>query len=254
MERIKVHGISKTFNLDKRRKRGALGKIISAFSKEENNEIQVLKDVSFSLNSGEILGIIGKNGSGKSTLLRILAGIYQSDEGQINMNGEAVYLAGLNNGLEDKLTMRENIYLVGSLLGLGQKDIKNKFNEIVEFSELKDYLDVKLSKFSSGMISRLAFSISIFCVSHKNPDILLLDEVFSSGADFKFQEKALKKMEELIKSGVAVVLVSHDLNLIKKYCNKAILLDKGEIIISGKSEETIEKYLKLLSSNYPKKG
>jgi len=243
MERIKVQNISKKFNLNKRKRQGALGKIIRLFSKIEGNEIQVIKDISFTLNSGEILGIIGKNGSGKSTLLRILAGIYPADEGKVEINGEAVYLAGLSNGLEEKLTMRENIFLVSSLLGLGQKDIKKKFDEIVEFSELKEYLDVKLSKFSSGMISKLAFSISIFCVSHKNPSILLLDEVFNSGADFKFQEKALKKMEELIKGGAAVVLVSHDLDLIKRYCNKAILLSSGKIIKSGKPEEIAKEYL-----------
>ena len=230
MERINVKNIAKKFNLDKRKRQGALGKMIGIFSKKENNEIQVLKDISFSLNSGEILGIIGKNGSGKSTLLRILAGIYQADEGEINLNGESVYLAGLSNGLEEKLTMRENIFLVSSLLGLGQKDIKQKFNEIVEFSELKDYLDVKLSKFSSGMISKLAFSISIFCVSHKNPDILFLDEVIGAGGDIDFQTKALEKIEKLIKSGAAVILVSHNLDVIKKYCNKAILLEKGQII------------------------
>lgn len=244
MERIKVQGISKKFDLNKRRKQGALRKMINILSNEkENNEIEVLKNISFTLNSGEILGIIGKNGSGKSTLLRIIAGIYTPDEGEVKLNGESVYLAGLNNGLEDKLTMRENIYLVSSLLGLGQKDIKNRFNEIVEFSELKDYLDVKLSKFSSGMISRLAFSISIFCVSHKNPDILLLDEVFSSGADMRFQEKALKKMEELIGSGAAVILVSHDLNLIEKYCDKAIWINDGKIKSNGKATQVAKDYL-----------
>jgi ABC-type polysaccharide/polyol phosphate transport system ATPase subunit len=242
MERIKVQNISKKFNLNKRKRQGALGKIIRIFSEKENSEIQVIKDISLTLNSGEILGIIGKNGSGKSTLLRIIAGIYTPDRGEVKLNGESVYLAGLALGLEDKLTMRENIFLVSSLLGLGQKDIKKKFDEIVAFSELKDYLDVKLSKFSSGMISRLAFSISIFCVSHKNPDILLLDEVFSSGADIKFQEKALKKMEELIKSGAAVVLVSHDLDLIEKYCNRTVWIDNG-LIKEGKPKEIIKEYL-----------
>jgi ABC-type polysaccharide/polyol phosphate transport system ATPase subunit len=248
MERIKVQNISKKFDLNKRKRHGALGKIIKLFSKSENNEIQVIKDISFTLNSGEILGIIGKNGSGKSTLLRILAGIYLQDEGEVRLNGESVYLAGLNNGLEEKLTMRENIYLVSSLLGLGQKDIKQKFNEIVEFSELKDYLDVKLSKFSSGMISKLAFSISIFCVSHKNPDILFLDEVIGAGGDIDFQTKALEKIEKLIKSGAAVTLVSHNLDIIKRYCNKVILLEKGQIIKSGKPEEVINYY----KENYKK--
>ena len=243
MERIKVHGISKTFNLDKRRKRGALGKIISAFSKEENNEIQVLKDVSFSLNSGEILGIIGKNGSGKSTLLRILAGIYQSDEGQINMNGEAVYLAGLNNGLEDKLTMRENIYLVGSLLGLGQKDIKNRFDDIVELSELNDFVDSKIYQFSSGMITRLNFSVMINSLKHHNPDIILLDEVFGSGGDIDFQKRGIGKMEELIKGGATVIMASHDMETIKKYSHKVIFLNKGKMVFAGVPEEAVKKYL-----------
>lgn len=249
MERIIAKSISKKFNINARKRKGLLGKIVSLFSKDENDsekQIEVLKEVSLALNSGEILGLIGKNGSGKSTLLRIIAGIYEADSGDIQLNGETVYLAGLNNGLEEKLTMRENIHLVSSLLGLSQKEIKQKFNEIVEFSELKDYVDVKLSKFSSGMIFRLAFSISIFCVSHKNPEIMLLDEVFSTGGDQRFQEKSLKKMEELIKSGAAVVLVSHDLGLIKKYCNKAIWLDEGIKKSEGNPKEVVEEYLKAI--------
>jgi len=244
MERIKANRVSKKFNIRIKRK-GILGRLLFLLSdeKEENMEIEVLKEISISVNSGEILGLIGRNGSGKSTLLRVLAGIYQADSGEIKMNGEPVYLAGLNNGLEDKLTMRENIFLVSSLLGLGQKDIKQKFDEIVAFSELKDYLDVKLSKFSSGMISRLAFSISVFCVSHKNPDILLLDEVFSSGGDKRFQEKSLKKMEELIKGGAAVILVSHDLDLIQKYCNRCILIEKGIMKKEGLPKEVTKYYL-----------
>jgi ABC-2 type transport system ATP-binding protein len=245
IKKIVVNNISKTFKSDFKKNESVLSSLISFLSKKkEIKEISVLKDISFSVSSGEILGIIGKNGSGKSTLLRIIAGVYETDSGEVKLNGGVVYLTGVGQGSSAKLTMRENIYLMGSVMGLGQEDIKNRFDEIVEFSGLKDLIDVKIYQFSTGMISRLNFSIVIHCVKHQNPDILLLDEVLSAGGDIDFQEKATQKMEELIKGGASVILVSHNLDTIKKYCDNVIWIDNGKIKEFGKSEEIISNYKK----------
>ncbi|MBR9704034.1 ABC transporter ATP-binding protein [Candidatus Pacearchaeota archaeon] len=241
--RVSLSGISKKFIVGHKKKKSALARVLSIFQMRNHKEESiVLNDVSFNLNEGDNLGIIGRNGSGKSTLLRIIAGIYRPSNGFIDTKGNLVYISGFGQGLNKKLSMRENIFLVSSLMGLGQKDIKNYFNEIVIFSGLKDYIDMRLDKFSSGMVSRLVFSIGIFCLIHKKIDILLLDEVMGGGADIDFQEKAIKKMEELIKGGSSVILVSHNLNQIKKYCNIVIWLEDGKIIKMGNPSEVIKDY------------
>lgn len=243
MERIILEDISKTFTLNYIKTESALFRILYMFNKDTKKEFNVLNSINLRVKEKEVLGVIGKNGSGKSTLLRVIAGIYQADSGTVETNGKVVYLSGLTNGLHEKLTMKENIYLMGSILGLSQEEINGKFKSIVDFSELKDFVDVKLTQFSSGMILRLAFSITIFCVAHSKPDILLLDEVFGAGGDEKFKQKSLAKMEELIKSGAAVVLVSHDLDIIKKYCDRVIWFDNGEIKKEGLPEKIISDYL-----------
>lgn len=240
--RIELINISKKFNLNFAKSKNALEIFIK--NKAKKDEFWALKNISFQAKAGENIGIIGKNGSGKSTLLRIIARIYVPNKGLIKTNGEIVYLTGFGQGLNQKLTMKENIYLVGSIMGLSQKDIKKRFNEIVDFSELKDYINIKLYKFSSGMVSRLGSSIGIFCLYHKNPDILLFDEVLGVGADIDYQNKALKKIEELIKGGSTVILASHDLESIEKYCHRVLWLEKGIIKKSGKPEEITSQYLK----------
>jgi ABC-type polysaccharide/polyol phosphate transport system ATPase subunit len=243
MKRIEVKNVSKTYRVDFRKDESALARLISFFSgKQERKEIDVLKNISFEVMAGQILGIIGKNGTGKSTLLRLIAGVYLPNSGEIKTHGKVVYLTGLSQGSSPKLTMTENIYLMGSVMGLSRADIKKKFAEIVEFSGLQDFVDMKIYQFSTGMLSRLNFSIIMHCVKHQSPDILLLDEVLSAGGDIDFQEKATQKMEELIKGGATVVLVSHDLGTIKKYCDSVIHLEKGEIKAFGLPEETIRIY------------
>lgn len=242
MERIIIDNVSKKFKIGFKKEQTALSRIISFFSGGESKKIiYALRNVSFSVKKGEILGIIGDNGSGKSTLLRIIARIYEVDKGYIKTNGNVVPLIDLGGRLHARLTMKDNIFFIGSLFGLSQKTIKKKFNSIVKLSGLQNFINTKLYKFSSGMIARLAFSIVIHC----NPDILLLDEVFAVGdKDFRF--KSSKKIKEFAKNGTSIIFVSHDLESVKKYCDRVILMEKGKIIGVGNPEKIIRKYKKKL--------
>jgi ABC-type polysaccharide/polyol phosphate transport system ATPase subunit len=243
-KKISVKNISKYFKIGFQKNDGALSRLMSSLlGKESKKIITVLDSISFDLSTGENIGIIGDNGSGKSTLLRIIAGIYQPSRGSIEKNGDIIYMSGFGLGLKQRLTMRENIYLICSIMGLNRKETKAKFQEIVTFSELEEFIDTKVYQFSSGMLGRLCFSATIFCLEQKKIDIVLLDEVFDAGGDLNFQNKALKKMEELIKSGVAVIIVSHDLEIIKKYCNRVILLENGKIKKTGSPEIVINEYI-----------
>ncbi len=240
--RIELADVTKRFNKNNKNK-SALQIFLEVLSgKFKKESFSVLDNINLKVHAGENLGVIGKNGSGKSTLLRVIAGVYTIDKGSVFTDGQLVYLTGFGHGLQPKLTMRENIFLAGSIMGLGQPDIKRKFDEIVEFSGLKEYIDTKLFKFSSGMQVRLASSIGLHCVAHRKPDILLVDEVIGGGADKDYQEKSLKKMEELLKGGSTVVLVSHNLEAIKKYCNRVIWLEDGRIKMEGGAKEVIEAY------------
>jgi ABC-type polysaccharide/polyol phosphate transport system ATPase subunit len=242
---IKLENISKTFNRDYKKRENILFRILSFLSGKKNkNKFLVLDNVSLQAKSGENVGIIGKNGSGKSTLLRIIAGIYQANNGKIKTKGKVIYLTGFGQGLKPKLTMRENIFLIGSIRGLSQKEIKQKLNEITEFAGLEDYIDTKVYQFSSGMLTRLSFSITIHCIAHQDPDILLIDEAIGAGADITFQNKAANKMEELIKGGATVILVSHNLGQIKKYCDRVIILENGRIKNIGNPKKIIQIYKK----------
>ncbi|MEI7810114.1 MAG: ATP-binding cassette domain-containing protein [bacterium] len=212
--------------------------LIALSSRGQKKEIIVLNDVSIAINKGETVGIIGENGSGKSTLLRIIAGIYKADKGDVFINGKIISLINLGVGLKERLTMKDNIFLMGSLLGMSNKNIIEKFDDIVLFSELEDFVDTKVYQFSAGMIQRLIFSIAI----NANPDILLLDEVFEVG-DENFREKSAKKIKDLVNTkNVAVILVSHELEMIEKYCDRAILIKKGKIQKEGNSKEVVEFY------------
>jgi len=239
---INVENISKKFKIGKK-KNPALAIVLSLLKKKgKSRELRVLDSISFQVMEGEIFGVIGRNGSGKSTLLRTIAGIYLPDSGNIETNGKVFYLSGLDAGLTPKLTMRENIFLVCSILGLTKSETNRIFDKIVEFSGLKTFLDTEVEKFSSGMTSRLNYSITIHCLEHHDPDILLLDEVFGAGGDANFQEKATAKMEELIKGGATVILVSHSLDVIEKHCHRAILLEQGRILKEDTPKKVIEEY------------
>jgi ABC-type polysaccharide/polyol phosphate transport system ATPase subunit len=238
--RIVVRDLSKRFRIGFKKGRGALERFVSVFSGvEQKREIWALRDVSFEVKKGEIVGIIGKNGSGKSTLLRIIAGIYSKTRGMVKTFGKVIPLVSLNLGFQPRLSMKDNIFLCCSLFGLGKRQIKKSFGSIVEFAELERFVNTKLYQFSDGMRQRLAFSIVI----HSNPEILLLDEVFEMG-DESFKRKSSKKIKELVRGGSSVLLVSHDLDMIKKYCKRVIHMEEGKIVKEGKSKEVLKSYLR----------
>lgn len=238
--RIIVKNVSKKFKIGFEKNQGALARFISFFSgKNPQRIIQAIDNVSFSVNAGEIVGIIGKNGSGKSTLLRIIAEIYDKDSGKIKTDGKIASLINLNTGLRERLTMKDNIYLCCSLFGLSKKETKKKFNSIIELSGLGSFVNTKIYQFSEGMKQRLAFSIA----TYSDPEILLFDEVFEVG-DEDFKGKSSDKIRDLVKQGAVVLLVSHNLNLIKKHCDRLIWLDKGRIIKEGETKVVIEEYRK----------
>ncbi len=208
--------------------------------KSTKEDFWALKDVSFKVEQGEILGLIGPNGAGKSTLLKILTRVTPPTEGKAIIDGKMGSLLDIGTGFHPELTGRENIYLNGAILGMRKKEIDKKFNEIVEFAGIEKFLDTPIKRYSGGMCVRLAFSIAAFL----EPDILLIDEVLSVG-DAAFQKKSLEKMEEVTKGGKrTVIFVSHNIGAIQNLCNRTILLNKGKIIKIGPTQEVIQSYLR----------
>jgi len=197
-----------------------------------------LRDVSFEVNRGEVLGIIGRNGAGKSTLLKILTGITEPTEGRAELNGRVNSLLEVGTGFHPELTGRENIRLSGAILGMTRKEINRKFDEIVDFSGVETYIDTPVKRYSSGMRVRLGFAVA----AHLEPEILLIDEVLAVG-DVEFQKKCLGKMGDVVKEGRTVLFVSHNMPSIKSLCDRAILLDAGQIASEGHVEEVVDTYL-----------
>jgi ABC-type polysaccharide/polyol phosphate transport system ATPase subunit len=206
-------------------------------------EIQAVNDVSLEVKADEILGIIGKNGSGKSTLLRLIAGIYVPDQGQIKTHGSVLYLSGFGHTLIPQLSMKENIHLTGVMMGLSFKETKEQFDAIVEFSGLKEFVDTAIYQFSSGMVTRLAFAATIHYAMHSKPDIILMDEVLGTFGDIDFQAQTIAKIEALIKNHGAVILVSHNMELMQKYSHRIIWIDKGSLKQDGNPCDVIKSYL-----------
>ncbi len=238
MDRIVADGLSKRFKIGYRKHELALAKFLSLFSgKEPTRLIWAIDDVSFKVGAGEVVGIIGKNGSGKSTLLRVIAGIYTPDKGKVRVEGKIISLINLNIGLKEKLTTEENIYICCALFGISQAEAALKAEEIIDFAELRDFAGTKIYQFSEGMKQRLIFSIALFC----NPDIFLLDEVFEVG-DEDFKAKSVKKVKEYVADGAAVILVSHDLDMMRRYCDRALWMGEGRIIRSGDARDIIDEY------------
>ena len=196
-----------------------------------------LTNVSFKVAKGEVMGIIGHNGAGKSTLLKVISGILKPTFGKVQVNGVVVPMLELGSGFDFDLTGRENVFLNGSILGYSEKFLKEKYDEIVEFSELGQFIDVPLRNYSSGMIMRLAFSIATVV----QPDILIVDEILAVG-DADFQEKSKKRMLELMGGGTTVLFVSHDLGQIREMCDKVIWLDHGQMKMSGETKKVCDAY------------
>jgi len=203
----------------------------------EDREFWAVKDVSFNIKQGEVVGIMGPNGAGKSTILKLLSRIIVPTEGTMKVNGRLSALIEITAGFHPELTGRENVYLNGTILGMSKKEINEKFDEIVNFSGIGEFIDTPVKRYSSGMYSRLGFSVA----SHMDPDILLVDEVLSVG-DMAFRAQCSRKMRELLQSGTTIVLVSHQLSLIKSLCKRVILLQQGQIVKDGNADEVIPYY------------
>ena len=242
---IKVNNVSKNFILPHLRKNTVKSIFTSLFdtkSKAKSEVQHALKDISFEIKKGEFFGIVGRNGSGKSTLLKMLAGIYQPTKGSIQVHGKLVPFIELGVGFNPELTGRENVYLNGALLGFDTKQIDAMYDSIVEFAELEKFMDQKLKNYSSGMQVRLAFSMAI----RADADILLIDEVLAVG-DADFQRKCFEYFKQLKHRKKTVVFVSHDMNAVREYCDRAILIDQSELVDEGPSDKIATQYLKLFN-------
>lgn len=196
-----------------------------------------LKDVSFEVNKGEVVGIIGRNGSGKSTLLKIISGLFRPSEGEISVKGRIVPMLELGSGFDPELTGRENVFLNGAILGYTEAFLKEQFDDILEFSELGEFIDMPLKTYSSGMMMRLAFSVATIV----QPEILIVDEILAVG-DEAFQRKSRAKMLELMGGGTTVLYVSHSLDQIRELCNRVIWLDHGKVVMQGEASEVCDAY------------
>lgn len=194
-------------------------------------DFTALQDISFQIEAGDVFGIIGLNGSGKSTLLKIISGILKPTTGNVKVTGTIAPLIELGAGFDPDLTARENIYLNGSVLGFSRDFMKSKFDEIVEFSELQEFVDVPIKNFSSGMVARIGFSVATIV----KPDILICDEILSVG-DYKFQEKCEQRIRELMAGGTTVILVSHSIHQVERMCNRILWLERGKIKAIGGKE------------------
>lgn len=212
----------------------------AAVKKEKTLErVHAMNNVSFTIDKGETVGIIGKNGAGKSTLLKLIAGVSKPTSGTVEIHGRLAPLIELGAGFHPELTGEENVYLNGIILGLTEKQVRERYESIVEFAELREFMDVPIKHYSSGMYVRLAFSIAV----STDPEILLVDEVLSVG-DYEFQQKCQERMNEFRKNGTTIVLVSHDLPLISSFCERTLVLEKGSIVYDGDAKKAVEKYHK----------
>ncbi len=242
---VNVNNLSMKFNLA-REKTDSLKEYFVKMLRRQlmYDEFYALRHVSISVEKGTCLGILGSNGSGKSTLLKCIAGIYPPSEGTVTISGSIAPLIELGAGFDPELTARENVYLNGAVMGFEKEFIREKYDEIVGFSELHDFMDVPVKNFSSGMAARLGFSIATLV----KPEILIIDEVLGVG-DSAFQKKCAAKMEELRSGGTTMLFVSHSLPQLKNLCNKAVWLRRGEIVMDGDAEDVCGEYEKWSESH-----
>lgn len=256
---LEIRGISKEYKLGEQRSRrtdnfreliqrsvsGPFSRLMGA-KREPKVQLQsfwALKDVSFDINQGDVIGIIGRNGAGKSTLLKVLSRITSPTKGTVTVRGRLASLLEVGTGFHPELTGRENIFLNGAILGMRKAEIKRHFDEIVDFAEVEQFLDTPVKHYSSGMYVRLAFAVA----AHLNPEILVIDEVLAVG-DVAFQKKCLGKMGEVSRGGRTVLFVSHNMAAVENLCSRAVVLHLGELEFDGTSKDAIQYYLNSLSS------
>lgn len=244
---IKADKISKVYQIGSPLSgsfREGFGNLFNLFrNSDKENEFWALKDLTFELKMGEVLGVVGHNGAGKSTLLKILSRITEPTYGRIEINGRVGSLLEVGTGFHPELSGRENIFLNGSILGMRRNEIKAKFQEIVEFSGVGKFIDTPVKRYSSGMYVRLAFAVA----AHMEPEILIIDEVLAVG-DAEFQKKCLGKMQDVAAQGRTVLFVSHHMGMVRELCTNGILLKEGQVIFQGSALDTIDRYIH--SSNY----
>jgi teichoic acid transport system ATP-binding protein len=236
---VEVSDLGIKFKMEKRRRSGALAFLLDRSRKQRGprGEFWALRHVSFTVERGETVGIIGRNGSGKSTLLRVVAGVYPPDEGEVSVDGEVSTLFSLGTGFNPELSGRDNIYLDGILMGLTKNKIDGIIDAIIEFTELGDFIEMPVRTYSSGMRSRLGFAIAI----QSDKDIVLIDEIMGAG-DAAFRQKASTEMSRII-GEKTVLIVSHDMSTIERFANRVIWLDRGVMAAMGEPGEVIERYL-----------
>lgn len=240
MKAIEVVNVSKKFKIPVERADTLFERIVSIFSGGlRYKEFWALKNVSFDVEEGEIFGIIGPNGGGKTTLLSIIAGILPPDGGEVRVRGKVVPILGLGVGFNPELSVKDNVIIYGTIMGLKRKEIERKFEEILEFAEIEEFKNVKLKNLSSGMRARIAFAT----VVNTEPDIMIIDEVLAVG-DVQFRRKCYKKLREMNEEGVTILLVSHSPGMIKGFCDRAMLL-KRSVIEIGEPKDVIRRYEKL---------
>jgi lipopolysaccharide transport system ATP-binding protein len=237
---IEFKSVSKRYLIDKQRPRSFQELFVNGFKKKKSKKesLWVLKDVSFSIMSGEAVALIGPNGAGKSTILKLISSIIPPTSGTIEINGRVSSLLELGAGFHPDLSGRENIYLNGSILGLSRKEIDRKYTAIVDFADIGEYIELPVKHYSSGMYLRLAFAVA----SHMEPDILLIDEVIAVG-DHIFQQRCLKRLAQLKQAGVTLILISHSMDMVRAYCQRGIWLENGVIQENGDIERVVETYL-----------
>lgn len=237
---IEIKNIQKNFILPQNKNTTLKQAVVNIVKKNNKTIYKVLDDVSFNVNEGDFFGIIGRNGSGKSTLLKLIAGVYEPTAGNIYVYGGLTPFIELGVGFNSELSGHDNVYLNGALLGFTRKQIDKMYDDIVEFAELGPFMDQKLKNYSSGMQVRLAFSIAI----KADNDILMFDEVLAVG-DANFQEKCIKQFERLKEEGKTIVLVTHAMDMVEKFCNKAVLINDGKVDFIGNPKSAVARYNEL---------
>lgn len=236
---VEITNVSKKYKLFRNKKHQAL-EALFPFLPKKHNDFYAIKDFSLTVNKGDILGIIGRNGSGKSTLMKLVAKVIQPTTGSITVNGNLVPLLELGSGFHREFTGYENIYFYTAVLGYPKKKVLEKTQEIIEFADIGDFIYQPIKNYSSGMKARLAFAVSV----NIDPDILILDEVLSVG-DAAFKEKSFEKIKEFFDNGKTILFVSHGMESIKSLCNRAIVIDKGKLLLDGEPKAVIERYYDL---------